>query len=216
MKLPAWKIKRFQDFKLYAVTDVEPDSPEILKKINEVCRGGADIIQLRSKSLLDREFFQLGKEVRKIADRWQKLFFINDRLDLALACGADGVHVGQDDLPISKIREILKSTKQFLWLGLSTHSLNQARKSLLEKPDYIGVGPIFETPTKPDYDSVGLELIRKVKREITIPFVCIGGISERNLKDVLEQGATRVAMVRGLFNQKDIYETSQRIRKRLS
>lgn len=215
MKLPAWKIKRFEGFKLYAVTDVEPDSPEILKKINDVCRGGADILQLRSKSLLDKEFLQLGKEVRKIADRWQKLFFVNDRLDLALACGADGVHVGQDDLPVTKIREILKSMNRFLWIGLSTHSLNQAKQAKLEKPDYIGVGPIFETPTKPDYGCVGLELIRKVQKEINLPFVCIGGISEKNLPDVLAEGATRIAMVRGLFNQRDIYETSQRIRKQL-
>jgi thiamine-phosphate pyrophosphorylase len=210
-----WKKSVFKTFKLYAVTDVKEPGDAILRKINDAYRGGADIVQLRSKTASDEALFLLGLKIRKIADRWEKLFFVNDRLDLALAVKADGLHVGQDDLPVKVIRRICKKAKAKIWLGKSTHSLRQALSAANEGVDYIGVGPIFETPTKPDYQAVGLPLIQEVKAKVSIPFVVIGGIDHHNISHVIAAGATRVAVVRAAFSGKDVYANTKKLRSKI-
>ena len=202
-----WKKKVFADFSLYAVTDLYDEGPGIYKRVEAAYRGGADIIQLRSKTLSDAALFRIGIHFRRIADQFHKLFFVNDRPDLALAVRADGVHLGQDDLPLSAARRILRGKK--VWVGRSTHSLEEAVAAMKEGADYIGVGPIFKTPTKPAYRPVGLELIREVKRRIRIPFVCIGGIDQNNIHEVLEAGAGRAAVVRAVFGAANIYQATQ-------
>lgn len=192
---------------MYAVTDIREEDPKILEKVEAAYRGGADIVQLRSKTLTDAAFYRLGIRFRKIAARFRKLFFVNDRPDLAVAVEADGVHVGQDDLPMEAIRKIFKGRKIFI--GRSTHSLTQALQAVKEGVDYIGVGPIFETPTKPTYHPVGLDLIREVKRRVRIPFVCIGGIDQKNIHQVIQAGATRVAVVRAIFEAPDVTQAAQ-------
>lgn len=206
-----WKKSVFKNFRLYAVTDIRKEDTDILKKVEAAYRGGADIIQLRSQHLSDSALYPFGIRWRKIADRYRKLFFINDRPDFALAVGADGVHLGQDDMPMEGVRRILKGRK--LFVGRSTHSLDQALRAVKEGVDYIGVGPIFETPTKPTYQPVGLGLIRQVARQIRIPFVCIGGIDQTNVRQVMDAGATRVAVVRAIFHAKDVYQATRDIRK---
>ncbi len=207
----SWKKRVFEKFRLYAITDLRDEDPGIFKKVEAAYRGGADIVQLRSKMLPDAVLCRIGLRIRRIADRYRKLFFLNDRADLALAVGADGVHVGQDDLPPQAVRKI--AGKREIFVGLSTHSLSQALQGAREEVDYIGVGPIFETPTKPGYKPVGLGLIREVKRRVKIPFVCIGGIDQENVEEVLQAGARRVAVVRAVFGAQDVYQATKNLRE---
>ena len=208
-----WKKSLFANFKLYAVTDLPAFDPQIFKKVEAAYRGGADIVQLRSKSLTDTELYRVGTRFRKIARRFRKLFFVNDRLDLALALEADGVHLGQDNLPLDTVRKILKGRK--LFIGRSTHSLSQALRAVKEGHDYIGVGPIFETPTKPAYRPVGLDLIRKVAKRVRLPFVVIGGIDRERLQPVMEAGAKRVAVVRAIFGTRNTFQATRALREEM-
>lgn len=208
-----WKKESLKNFRLYAVTDIrENDSEdELLEKIDAACRGGADIVQLRAKKMNDSQILALGRKICKIADKHQKLFFVNDRADLALACGADGVHVGQDDLPVAEVRKIAPE----LLIGKSTHSIEQALAAQEEKPDYLGVGPVFATPTKPDYKPAGLEFVRQASEKISLPFVAIGGIDSNNIEQVLKAGASRIAVVRAVFSGKDPYESARNLRDKI-
>ena len=204
----------FENFKLYAITDLREEEPEIFTKVEAAYRGGADIVQLRSKTLRDDALYRMGVQFRKIANRFRKLFFVNDRPDLAIAVEADGVHLGQDDLPLEAVRKILKGRNIFI--GRSTHNLTQALRAVKEGVDYIGVGPIFATPTKPAYPPVGLDLIREVKRRVRIPFVCIGGIDASNVCQLVEAGASRVAVVRAIFGARDVMQTTRSLREALN
>lgn len=208
-----WKNRVFANFKLYAVTDLADDSPSQLEKIAAVYKGGADIIQLRSKKLSDRSLFEIGKKIRALADKYQKLFFVNDRADLALAVEADGVHLGQNDLPVETVRSFLKKAGVSIWIGKSTHSLEQGMRALDEHPDYLGVGPVFETPTKPGYKPAGLQYVAQAAEKFKIPFVAIGGINEANLNQVLEAGAHKIAVVRAVFDAQDSYQATCRLRE---
>ena len=163
------KRKLLSDFKLYAITDLKGEDPEVIIKIQEALRGGVDVIQLRSKQMSDHSLIGLGKKIRQITKRMKKLFIVNDRIDLMLALNADGVHLGQDDFPIKMARSIIKDKSKII--GCSTHSLKQAGQAVQEGADYIGFGPIFETPTKPTYNPVGLNLIKTVIRKVKIPVV---------------------------------------------
>jgi thiamine-phosphate pyrophosphorylase len=209
------KQERFRDFRLYAVMDLKQPDPAILDKVDAVCRGGADIVQLRSKCLTDLEMVRLGLKVREIIHRHEKLFTINDRVDLALATGADGLHLGQDDLPVGTVRMICARAGVRLLIGKSTHSLEQAASASAEDVDYLSFGPIFSTPTKPHYQAVHTDLIEQVHRLTSIPVVVIGGINESTLDQVLKAGARRVAAVRALFEAEDPYEVAQRMRRKI-
>lgn len=210
-----WREKVFEGFKLYAVTDFQKEDPEILKKIEQAYRGGTDIVQLRSKVLPDAALIRLGFKMRKIALRYRKLFFINDRVDLALALDADGVHLGQDDLPVAVARKLAKRAGRMLWVGKSTHSFRQALEAVHENADYIGVGPVFATSTKPHVRSVGLRFVKQTAAKVRIPWVAIGGIDLENLSSVVEAGASRVAVVRAIFSAKDPAMASRKFKSQL-
>jgi thiamine-phosphate pyrophosphorylase len=172
-------------------------------------------VQLRSKHLSDRQLYDIGKKMRSIASQYQKLFFVNDRVDLAVAVGADGVHVGQSDMPVSMIREIAQKCGQLFFIGKSTHNLEQAHAAVREGVDYIGVGPVFKTPTKEHYEPVGLDLVRRVGQSVLLPFVAIGGIDASNIEQVLQAGATRIAVVRAIFSSEDSEDASRKLRKQI-
>ncbi len=198
-----WQDRVFKDFRLYAVTDLKPNGgAHILSQIEAAYRGGADIVQLRAKSLSFAEKIKLGLAISKMANRLKKLYFVNDSFSLAVLTGAHGLHVGQDDLPPKEVRRLCKKMNQHLFLGLSTHSDKQAKLAQSEPIDYFAVGPVFDTPTKPDYQSVGLGLVRRVSRFAKKPWLAIGGIDLNNLNLVLKQGASRVAVVRAIFSAK--------------
>lgn len=197
-----WKEKVFRGFKLYAVTDLKVEGDDVLKKIDQAYGGGTDIVQLRSKAAPDAVLIRLGLQVRKIADSRKKLFFFNDRVDLALVTAADGVHLGQDDMPVRMARTLAASAGRKLWIGKSTHTLGQALAAVKEGADYIGVGPVFATPTKPNAKSVGLKFVKQAAARVRIPWVAIGGIDLGNIARVTGAGATRVAVVRAIFAAK--------------
>ncbi len=178
----------------------------------EAIAGGADIIQLRDKESSASGILKTGRRVRDLTRLGKIPFIINDRVDIAVALDADGVHLGQDDLTIEIARSILGKRRL---VGLSTHSLSQALEAQDSGADYIGVGPIFSTPTKPDYSAVGIELIREVKDKVKIPFVAIGGIDESNIDEVLAAGAKRIAVVRAVCGADDARRAAERLKEKL-
>ena len=205
-----WKKECLRNFKLYAITDLKEEDPRVVSQITGALRGGVDIIQLRSKTLSDRTLLVLGKKIRRVTRSLKKIFIINDRIDLMLAIDADGVHLGQEDLPIGIARRMIGNRDKII--GCSTHNLEQAIAAKHEGADYIGFGPIFRTPTKSNYQPVGLEAIRKVVECARIPVVCIGGIDSTNINQVMSAGATRIAVVRAIFSAKNSYQAARELR----
>ncbi len=167
------------------------------------CRAGALVIQYRNKRAPRRAMLEQARQIRVLTREAGALLIINDLVDLALVVEADGVHLGQDDLPL---REALAVLGDAALIGISTHSLAQARRAEAEGADYIGIGPVYGTPTKPDYQPIGLKTVREVVAAVRIPVVAIGGIDLDNLAEVAAAGARNVAMVRGFAEQ-----TAQRV-----
>lgn len=188
-----WKLP-----KIYAITDTGISGLSHLAQVERLVRGGARLIQLREKYATSRNFYDEAEKVIKFArDRTLKII-INDRVDIALALKADGVHLGQDDLPPEYARSILGPEAI---IGFSTHSLAQAQAAIKLQIDYIAIGPIFETSTKENPDAiVGLEGLREVRNLIgSFPAVAIGGITEDNLKAVFDAGADSAALIGGIL-----------------
>lgn len=191
---------RFEKARLYFVTAEPPSGlggyPAM---VEAACRGGTDIVQFREKTLGWKQRYELGVALRKICAAHGVLFVVNDATDLALSVQADGVHLGQDDLPLAVARELIhRSGRTDFLVGKSTHSLDQAKAARDEGADYIGIGPVFATPTKPTCEPVGLELVRSVTSQVKTPHVAIGGINADNVSQVIVAGARRVAVVRAL------------------
>ena len=175
--------------------------------------GGVDLIQLRGKQKSIDELVDLAAELHKITCRSSIPLIVNDHAEVAAKVPVEGVHVGQDDDSIAIARE--KAGRKLI-VGKSTHSLEQAREAQREGADYIGFGPIFATPTKPDYDPIGLKEIRQVHVDVTLPIFCIGGIKIDNLADVIAAGARRVAIVSGLLKADDIADYGRAVRRILN
>lgn len=156
-------------------------------------KAGVRVIQLREKKANSSEFLKMAKEIRRLCDGYNALFVINDRLDIALLSGADGVHVGQDDLPVKEIRKI--AGREFI-VGVSVASLQEAFEAQRCGAYYVSVSPIFDTSTKEDAGKgLGLEILRQIKSEIDIPVVAIGGVNRENIVDILDAGADSTAVV---------------------
>jgi thiamine-phosphate pyrophosphorylase len=208
-------IDRFIAARLYAITCTPPEGPSgYSAMVRAACEGGVDVLQFRDKTLPWKERFEIAQDLRKICAEFNVLFIVNDATDMALAVQADGVHVGQDDLPVSVVKELVwRSGRKDFLIGKSTHSLEQAREAQHEAPDYIGIGPVYATPTKPTYNAGGLELVRQVTQAVKIPHVAIGGIDASNVKAVLEAGAQRVAVVRAVCGASDMKSAVQTIKK---
>ena len=203
-----------RDFRLYVIIDKKAVKGRGLAyAAEEAIAGGADVIQLRDKESDPADTVEAGRAMRKVIGKDKAVFIINDSPDIALAVDANGVHLGQEDMPVIGARSILGKGKI---IGLSTHSLEQAVAAQKSGADYIGVGPIFATPTKPGYKAVGIELIKKVKIIGGIPFVVIGGIDETNIGDVMAAGASRVAVVRAVCGAEDIRGAAKRLKDRLT
>src|SRR6266446_6393893 len=179
----------------------------------QMIEGGVDLIQLRGKNKLLGELVNLSAELHELAAKSSTPLIVNDHAEIARRVAVEGVHVGQDDDSIESVRE--KATREIL-VGKSTHSLEQARAAQREGADYIGFGPIFATPTKPDYAPIGLELIESAHAEVRLPIFCIGGIKIDNLGQVLAAGAKRVAIVSGLMKAPDIAKYARDVKQLLS
>lgn len=168
--------------------------------VKEMIEAGVEIVQYREKFKTHREKLQEAKELSKLCKENKILFIVNDHVDIALMVDADGVHVGQEDMPVEDIRRILGPNKI---IGLSTHSIEDAKEALEKDIDYIGVGPIFPTTTK-DREAVGFEYLEFVQNNVDLPYIAIGGIKESNLSEIIERGATRVAMVSEIVGAENI------------
>ncbi|MBM2838617.1 MAG: thiamine-phosphate pyrophosphorylase [Deltaproteobacteria bacterium] len=197
---------------LYAIIDnsLRPSvsNTEIAEKI---LAGGAKILQLRGKGLSSKELLSQAREIRLLARKAGALFIVNDRADIALLSNADGVHLGQGDLPIAEARKILGKDRV---IGISTHNLEQAIKAKYEGADYIGFGPVFGTTTKADAEEAkGLQALREVKKSVNIPVVAIGGINLENIKEVIDTRADCVAVISAIVKADDIKETTRRFQE---
>jgi thiamine-phosphate pyrophosphorylase len=175
--------------------------------------GGVDAIQLRGKSEAIDELADLATKLHEITARSSTPLIVNDHAEIAKRVPVEGVHVGQDDDSIAMVRE---KVGRPLIVGKSTHSLEQATTAQHEGANYIGFGPIFATPTKPDYKPVGLTDIKRVHAAVTLPIFCIGGINLDNLERVIAAGAQRVAIVSGLLKAPDVTDYARRAKKLLN
>jgi thiamine-phosphate pyrophosphorylase len=165
--------------------------------------GGVDLIQLRGKGRLINELVNLASDIHEITARSDTPLIVNDHAEIAARVPVEGVHVGQDDDSIAVARQ--KAGRDLI-VGKSTHSLAQAHTAKSEGADYIGFGPIFATPTKPDYTPIGLGDVRQVHLDMSIPIFCIGGVNIDNLQQVIDAGAKRVVMVSALLKAHSIVD----------
>lgn len=210
----ASRLEQFKAARLYAITTTPALGQTYEQMVRDACQGGADVIQFRDKALAQRkDRFDLAARLRAICGQHDVLFIVNDYLEVAMACDADGVHFGQDDMKMDVARTILhqNGVGNFL-IGRSTHSLDQAIKAEQEGADYIGIGPVFATPTKPSYEPVGLELVRQVTSRVKTPHVAIGGIGATNVNQVLAAGAERVAVVRAVCGAEEIQAAARKMK----
>lgn len=186
--------------RVYFVCDGRPNGGDPTPLLRAAMRGGAEIIQLREKApRCAEELISLAEPFRRVAGEHGGLFILNDRPDLVAACGADGVHVGQDDMPVAEARS---EAGPDALVGLSTHSAEQVEAAGsaegADRPDQISVGPVWETPTKEGRPSTGLELVEHASRAATLPWFAIGGIDTANIAEVAAAGAARVVVVRAI------------------
>jgi len=176
-------------------------------------KGGVDLIQLRGKDQSIEELVELAAELHELTAQSFTPLIVNDHAEVASKVPVEGVHVGQDDDSIEVVR---RKAGRPVVVGKSTHSLGQARAAQREGADYIGFGPIFATPTKPDYRPIGLKEINRVHLDATVPIFCIGGIKIDNLDQMIAAGAHRVAIVSGLLKAPDIVEYARACKKLLT
>jgi thiamine-phosphate pyrophosphorylase len=198
-----------QRARLYLCT---ADRPDLAAFVTAVCEAGVDIVQLRDKELPDRALLERAAVARDAAQAAGALFVLNDRPDLAVACGADGVHVGQDDVPAAVARRIVGPD---VLVGLSTHAPDEMAASAAEPVDYISAGPVEPTPTKPGRPGTGLDYIRLAAERAPHPFFVTGGISPATLPAVAAAGATRFVVVRALTEAADPAAVAKELRRQL-
>ena len=199
--------------RLYVLIDGRATPDEFATLAQAVIAGGADVVQLRDKQLDDRTLLARARQLRELTVGTPTRFIMNDRPDLAVLAEADGVHVGQEELTVKDARRIVGPRAV---IGVSTHSLVQARQAALDGADYIGVGPTFPSPTKSFTSFTGLELLREVAAEVSLPAFAIGGITLDNLEQVLAAGFQRVAIASAITCAADISATTQTFRERLT
>jgi thiamine-phosphate pyrophosphorylase len=188
--------QRLRDARLYFVADRDG----MQHALDGALGGGADLFQLRDKDASDDELLAAAETARDRCRAAGALFVLNDRPDLAVACGADGVHVGQDDTPVARAREIVGHD---VIVGLSTHSVKQAQAGCRSGADYIAVGPVHATPTKEGRPAIGVEPIRYAAAHVSVPWFAIGGIDTKTVGDVVRAGARRIVVVRALADADD-------------
>lgn len=198
------------DYSLYLVTDRTClGDRDLAQSIESAIQGGVTLVQLREKSVSTREFLKLAEIVKEITTRYGISLIINDRLDIALAVDADGLHVGQDDLPMLKARELLGPNKI---IGVSASTLAEALLAQQQGADYLGVGAIFSTSTKTDAKEVSLKQLELIKKSVSIPVVGIGGINVSNAKQVMATGIDGVSVVSAILAQENILMAAEQLR----
>lgn len=201
--------ERLRTARLYFVCDAQPHGEDPEPLLRAALAGGVDIVQLREKSLPRRESELAALTFRRLCDTHSALFVVNDDPDLARASHADGVHLGQDDMPVEEARELLGPNAI---VGLSTHSEEQVAAAAERPVDYISVGPIWETPTKEGRPGVGLGLVSHAVERSSLPFFAIGGVDPSNAEEVVRAGARRLGIVRAIRDADEPTAAAERLR----
>jgi len=195
--------------RLYLITGDQGDEVDTARIVEAALEGGATVIQLRKKSMPMREQYRLALALRILTREHEALLIVNDHADLAIAADADGVHLGQDDLPPDAVRALPGFEGRLI--GRSTHSLAQAQLAVHEGVDYVAIGPVYPTPTKEGRPAVGTALVSRVAGLMDRPFVAVGGIDLDNAAQVVEAGARAVAVVRAVYDAPDPAEAARRL-----
>ena len=193
--------------RLYVITDRR--LRDEIETVNAALEGGATAIQMRIKNAPTGEMIRVGKELRKITKEYDALFFVDDRLDVALAVDADGVQLGPEDMPISIARELAPN----LIIGASVYNLEEALKAEKDGADYLGAGSVFPTKTKKDARVLGLEGLKRIVESVKIPVVAIGGINHENVRKVLEIGVDGIAVISAIVGAEDVKKATEEMRK---
>ena len=198
---------------LYVIPDKEIGlGRNLVLQAEQALSGGATAIQLRAKSISSYELYEIGLRLREVTKKFDALFIVNDRLDIALATSADGVHLGNNDLPVPAARKI--AGDKFI-IGRSVVSVRDAQTAEKDGADYLGAASIFPTTSKIDVKIIGLEKLKEICMNVRIPVVGIGGINENNALDVINSGASGVSIISAIFVKDDIKEAAQEIKRRI-
>lgn len=201
------------DYSTYLVTDTDMCPREKLEEVvGEAIRGGVTLVQLREKEISTRDFYNEAVALKELCSKNNVPLIINDRLDIALAVDADGIHIGQSDMPISVVRQIFGDDKI---IGLSAGSVAQAEEAVRDGADYLGVGAVFHTATKKDASDVGIEILKKVRSAVDIPIVGIGGINSDNIEKLYGAGIDGVAVVSCIMASDDPYSAAKQLAEKV-
>ena len=203
--------KKQTDYSVYLCTDRELMSTQTLEEaVEEAIKGGATLIQLREKNCSSKEFYETAVSIKKITEKYNVPLIINDRVDIALAVDAEGVHVGQSDLPAKVVRKIIGKDKI---VGVSARSQELAMKAYEDGADYLGVGAMYATSTKKDAKVITKEELAKIRSSVPIPIVVIGGVNENNVSDFKGTGIDGVAVVSAIIGKPDIEEAARNLKQ---
>ncbi|MGV3489196.1 MAG: thiamine phosphate synthase [Tuberibacillus sp.] len=205
------KAKFDTDYSLYLVTNEYDEERHSIffNQIQRALEGGVTVLQLRAKRLSTRRFYEVALKVKELARRFEVPFIVNDRLDIALAVSADGLHIGQDDIPASVARRWLGNDKI---LGVSAKNLDEARQALKDGADYLGVGSMFSTKTKDDAVSTSVEELKRIQMAVDLPIVAIGGINTQNARLMKDTGVQGIAVVSAVLEQADPADAAKKLK----
>ncbi|MBF0540838.1 MAG: thiamine phosphate synthase [Nitrospirae bacterium] len=193
-------------FNLYLITDRSLTKKGLIDSVKQALNAGIKAVQLREKDLSIKELVTLADSLRKITEQYGAMLFINDRVDVALCTGADGVQLNSTSIPVKAVRKFVKDD---LYIGVSCHSLKEAANAQDEGADFVTLGPAFETPSKIKYGSpIGLLPIRNAKKSLKIPIFAIGGIKLDHVTGIMKCGADGIALISGILAQDDVYGAS--------
>ena len=195
---------------LYAVTDrAWVGKQSLYQQVEAALKGGVTCVQLREKELDEARFLQESRDICALCHQYKVPFIVNDNVDIAIACGADGVHVGQEDMEAGKVR---RRVGDAMILGVSAHTVEEARQAVRDGADYLGVGAVFPTNTKTDAGQMSNETLRAICGAVNVPIVAIGGINQNNIGKLAGSGVGGVALVSAIFSAKDIEGTCRELR----
>lgn len=202
------------DYRLYLVTDSHLCSTNTLvEAVQQALEGGVTLVQLREKKLASKAFYEEAVKIKQLTKSYNVPLIINDRVDIALACEADGVHVGQSDLPVKKVRELIGADKI---IGASVQTLQEAIEAQNDGADYLGVGAMFPTATKTDAIEVTNDELAKIFQQISIPIVLIGGMNEQTIPTFKDTSVKGFAVVSAILAKKKIKEASQNLLEQIN
>ncbi len=195
---------------LYAVTDSAwVGRQSLAQQVESALKGGVTCVQLREKSLNEADFLKEALEIKALCKQYGVPFFINDNVDIAIRCGADGIHVGQEDMQAAQVRKLVG---EHMMIGVSVHSVEEALQAIENGADCLGVGAMFPTATKPDASAVPLDVLRDICQAVSVPVVAIGGIGKANLLQLSKTGVDGVALVSAIFAAEDIEQECRELR----